>query len=251
LLIRFLLAAALDAQGQNSESLFQALHRAVDCNQRPPPPLAYLRLKQIYDDRGQMQEAGYMLLAGAEVHPGTYVLWEELCFLLLRMLSKSCLRVCQTAMRVSLYDSTQVSVALIKRQSSGGQLSSASIGRPQEAIGIFALSDHQSDIGLFWLLRSIHAQLKRQHGSSAGRPRLRTIFWALVARARLLAWDTSIPKSDGFFSTLMSFPPAEIIESVVAFHFLEAGGPSDMILWLMRLHASRCAVSCSFITVVL
>ena len=179
-----------------------------------------------------MDEAGYMLLAGAEAHPDNFHIWMEMCYLLLRMLSRSCLRVCQTAMRLSNSNSIQ--------NPAYGALTTS--GGPQEAIGIFAISDHQPDIGLFWLLRSTHAQLKLNSGSSAGRPRLRTTFWALLARARLLAWDISIPQSDGFFSELMSFPPKEIAESIVAFHFLEAGGPPEMILSLMSLFASRCQI---------
>lgn len=219
-------------QGKDSETQFRALNQAVSCEQYPPPPLAHLRLRQMYEDRGQMQQAGYVLMGGAEAYPDNYFIWMEFCFLLLRLLSKSCLRVCHTALRLSHTISTQNRV-------NGGLITS---GGPQEAIGIFALSDHQPDIGLFWLLRSMHAQLKPHHGPSAVRPRLRTTFWALVARARLLAWDISIPQSDGFFSELKTFPSKEIIESIVAFHFLEAGGPSEMILWLMRLIASRFAL---------
>jgi hypothetical protein len=226
---RYLLAVALEAQGNDAERMFQVLQQAVNCYQYPPPPPAHLRLKQMYEDRGQLEEAGYMLLAGAEAHPDNYQIWMEMCFLLLRMLSRSCLRVCQTAMRVS-------SPMAFQDRSHSGLMAT---GGPQEAIGIFALSDHQPDIGLFWLMRSMHAQLKLHRGLSPGKPRLRTTFWALVARARLLAWDISIPQSEDFFSKLTSFPAKEIYESIVAFHFLEAGGPSEMILWLMKLIATK------------
>jgi hypothetical protein len=224
-LFRYLLAIALEVLGKDAERMFQVLQQAVNCHHYPPPPPAHLRLKQMYEDRGQMEEAGYMLLAGAEAHPDNYQIWMEMCFLLLRMLSRSCLRVCQTAMRLSSPMAAQ------DRAYSG-----LNSGGPQEAIGIFALSDHQPDIGLFWLLRSMHAQLKLHR---ALRPRLRTTFWALVARARLLAWDISIPQSDDFFSKLTSFPAKEIYESIVAFHFLEAGGPPEMVLWLMTLLATK------------
>jgi hypothetical protein len=214
----------------------------VNCDHNPPPPLAYLRLKQMYEDRGQSLEAGYALLAGIDSHPGVFNIWQETCDVIMQMVSKSCLRVCHTAMRLSS-DSAVQDLTLTKRPATGGLSSSAASGRPQEAIGIFALSDHQPDIGLFWLLRSMRAQMKLQKGSSAARPRLRTTFWALVARSRLLAWDVSIPHSEGFFAELKSFPEKEIMESVVAFHFLEAGGPPEMITWLMRLHASRYAAA--------
>ena len=132
----------------------------MNCEQYPPPPLAHLRLRQMYEDRGQIEKAGYVLMGGAEAYPDNYFIWMEFCFLLLRLLSKSCLRVCHTALRLSHTISTQNRV-------NGGLITS---GGPQEAIGIFALSDHQPDIGLFWLLRSMHAQLKPHHGPSAVRP---------------------------------------------------------------------------------
>jgi hypothetical protein len=225
-----MLAIALDAQGNQTESLFQALNQAIHCHAYPPPPTAHLRLKRMYQARGLLLDAGYSLLAGADAHPDSHSIWLELCQLLLQMLSKSCLRVCQTAMRLTDHRSTE----------SRDQAVDDPTGRPQESIGIFALSDQQADIGLFWLLRSIHAQMS---GSTNARPRPRTLFWALVARSRLLAWDISIPHSQRFFSDLKSFPEKAVLESVVAFHFLEAGGPSEMIPWLMALHASRCAFS--------
>ena len=236
-LFRYLLAIALELQGgQSNERLFQALNEAVKCHQHPPPPPAYLRLKQLYDARGLLEEGGYILLSGADSHPHNGDIWFEICFLLLRMLSKSCLRTCQTAMR--LVDATAMQDA-----AAGGLASSGAAGLPQEAIGIFALSDHQPHVGLTWLLRSLNAQSKPlPNGAPAAKPRIRTIFWALVARARLLAWNISVPHSEGFFSELKSFPAKEITDSIVAFHFLEAGGPSDMILWLMSLQASRFAL---------
>jgi hypothetical protein len=48
----------------------------------------------------------------------------------------------------------------------------------------------------------------------------------------------------------MSYPENEIIDSVVAFHFLEAGGPSEMIPWLMKLHLSRYALLLLFVYIV-
>jgi hypothetical protein len=238
-LFRYLLAVALEAQGtQSFDRLFQALHQAIKCQQQPPPPPAYLRLKQMYEERGQLEQAGYILLSGAESHPSNHDIWVEICFLLLRLLSRSCLRVCQTAMRLFENASMQDN-AFVKRQAVGGLASAGAIGLAQEAIGIFALSDHQPHVGLFWLLRSLKAQTRPQRGLSAAKPRIRTIFWTLVARARLLAWEISIPHSAGFFSELKSYPAKDVTDSIVAFHFLEAGGPSDMILWLMTLHASR------------
>jgi hypothetical protein len=194
-------------------------------------------------------EASYTLLAGIDSHPGIFALWLETCEAITQMMSRACLRVCHTAVRLSS-DSSVQALTHEKRLASGGLGTSVAVGRPQEAIGIFALSDHQPDIGLFWLLRSMHAQLKLQKGSSAVRLRLRTTFWALVARSRLLAWDVSIPHSESFFSELMSFPEKEIIDSVVAFHFLEAGGPSEMIPWLMKLHLSRYALLLLFVYIV-
>jgi hypothetical protein len=238
-LCRYLLAIALEAQGQqSSDRLFQALNEAVKCHQHPPPPPAYLRLKQMYEEHGLLEQAGYILLSGAESHPSNLDIWVDICFLLLRMLSKSCLRVCQTVMRLFDINSIQ-GAAPIKQRVAGGLASAGAVGLAQEAIGIFALSDHQPHVGLFWLLRSLDAQSRPLHRSSAVKPRTRTVFWALVARARLLAWDISIPLSDDFFSGLKSLPAKEVTDSIVAFHFLEAGGPPDMILWLMRLHASR------------
>ena len=183
-------------------------------------------------------EASYTLLAGIDSHPGIFALWLETCEAIMQMMSRACLRVCHTAVRLSS-DSAVQALTHEKRLASGGLGTSVAVGRPQEAIGIFALSDHQPDIGLFWLLRSMHAQLNLQKGSSSVRLRLRTTFWAIVARSRLLAWDVSIPHSESFFSELMSLPEKEILDSVVAFHFLEAGGPSEMIPWLMKLHLSR------------